>query len=191
MRSNFKLSKKDCALLVIDMQHFFFDKKSDAQVPRSEELVNKIKKLVDVFAENGRPVIYTRHIDSNKKDNLMLRWWQDQLYEDDPMSEIVRDLDTSRGEVVIKHQYDAFLNTDLETILRKKGVKQVVICGVMTNICCETTARSAFMRGFEVYFVSDGTSTHRKEMHEATLLNLSYAFAVLVKADDVLKAFTR
>lgn len=191
MKSTFKLQKSNAALLIIDMQKFFRDKESDAQVPGMNQLVPKMKNLIEVFSKNNRPIIFTRHIDSDDKDNLMLRWWKEQIREDDELSHVVDDFDTSRGEVIIKHQYDAFLYTDLEEILKKKKIKQVVICGVLTNICCETTARSAFMRGFEVYFVTDATATYKKEMHDAALLNLSYGFAVLMTTADILKSLSK
>lgn len=188
MRENFKIHKDKAALLVIDMQRHFCDPDSSFFVPRSDTLAKKLKFLVDTFSQNHRPIIFTRHIDSEQEDNLMLRWWSEKLREEDPMSETVDVLEPSIGTTVIKHQYDGFLHTDLEKILRSKGVSQVVICGVLTNLCCETTARSAFMRGFEVYFVKDGTATFYQEMHEASLLNLSFGFAVLTTIQDVVKA---
>jgi bifunctional isochorismate lyase/aryl carrier protein len=189
MRNDFKISKDSAALIVVDMQRHFCDKESIFFVPKSDALAERLKKLVDVFSENNRPVIFTRHIDSDGEGNLMLRWWSEQIKEDDPMSHVVDTLDAKRGTVVVKHQYDGFLNTELEALLRNKGVRQVVVCGVLTNLCCETTARSAFMRGFEVYFVEDGTATFSKDMHEATLLNLSYGFATLTTINDVIKSF--
>ncbi|UCG93007.1 MAG: cysteine hydrolase [candidate division WOR-3 bacterium] len=188
MKEAFELRKDTAALLIIDMQKYFRDKESDAQVPGMNQLVPNMKNLIQVFNENNCPIIFTRHIDSDDKDNLMLRWWKEQIREDDELSQVIEDFDTSGGKVIIKHQYDAFLYTDLEEILKKKKIKQIVICGVLTNICCETTARSAFMRGFEVYFVTDATATYKKEMHEAALLNLSYGFAVLMTTADVLMA---
>jgi bifunctional isochorismate lyase/aryl carrier protein len=191
MKEAFELKKDTAALLIIDMQKFFRDKESDAQVPGMNQLVPKIKNLIEVFNKDNRPIIFTRHIDSDDKDNLMLRWWKEQIREDDELSQVIEDFDTNRGEVIIKHQYDAFLYTDLEEILKKKKIKQVVVCGVLTNICCETTARSAFMRGFEVYFVTDATATYKKEMHDAALLNLSYGFAVLKTCDEIIKTITK
>ncbi|MGB7055991.1 MAG: isochorismatase family cysteine hydrolase [bacterium] len=188
MREDFKIDRDRVALLVIDMQRHFCDKDSSFFVPKSDVLANKLKNLVESFRVCDRPVIFTRHIDSDDQGNLMLRWWSEKIREDNPMSKVVDILDASIGTTVIKHQYDGFLNTDLGGILHSKGVRQVVICGVLTNLCCETTARSAFMRGFEVYFVEDGTATFSKEMHEAALLNLSYGFAILTKIDDVIKA---
>jgi bifunctional isochorismate lyase/aryl carrier protein len=185
MRTHFRLQLQNAALLVIDMQKYFVDKASRAYVPSADTLTQKIKKLIDTFDKNNRPIIFTRHIDV--EGSLMEKWWQENIKEDDPMSEIAHDLEANRGEVVIKHQYDAFLDTNLEMILDNKGVEQVVICGVLTNLCCETTARSAFMRGFEVYFTVDGTATYKKEMHKATLLNLSYGFAIPVTVSEVIK----
>lgn len=188
MHEDFKIQKDKATLLVIDMQRHFCDPESSFFVPHSDQLANKLRTLVDTFHKNSRPVIFTRHLDSDQKDNLMLRWWSEKIKKENPMSEIAEILGPSQGTVVVKHQYDGFLHTDLEKILHSKGIRQVVICGVLTNLCCETTARSAFMRGFEVYFVKDGTATFNQSMHEAALLNLSYGFAVLTTIQDVVKA---
>ena len=92
----------------------------------------------------------------------------------------------SNGIVLKKSQYDAFYDTSLEDVLKKNRVSQVVICGVMTHLCCETTARSAFMRGFEVFFTVDGTATYNKNFHLATLLNLSHGFATPTLVNELL-----
>ena len=91
-------------------------------------------------------------------------------------------------EVLDKSQYDAFYQTSLEGHLRAEGVTQVVICGVMTHLCCETTARSAFTRGFQVFFTVDGTATYNMDHHRATLVNLSHGFAVPVLVKDMVSA---
>ena len=93
-----------------------------------------------------------------------------------PDSAIIALLDTSKGVVLQKKQYDAFHQTDLESILRGRGVEQVVVTGVMTHLCCETTARAAFVRGFEVFFCVDGTATYTEELHHAALLTLTHGF---------------
>ena len=185
MRDSFKLNIQTAALLIIDMQKYFCDDDGRANVSGTDILKTNIKKLIDMFVKVNQPIIFTRHID--KPGSLMEKWWSENLKQDDPQSAITNDFDTNRGELLVKHQYDAFLNTDLESRLKKKEIKQVIICGVLTNLCCESTARSAFMRGFEVYFVSDATATYKKEMYEGTLVNLAYGFAILVKTDDVIK----
>jgi isochorismate hydrolase len=59
----------------------------------------------------------------------------------------------------------------------------------MTHLCCETTARSAFMHGFETFFTVDGTATYNEAFHRAALLNLSHGFALPLTVDEVLDVF--
>jgi len=104
---------------------------------------------------------------------------------DNPQSAIIPDFDFSNRYVLRKSQYDAFFGTLLEDTLHKKGVSQVVVSGVMTHLCCETTARSAFVRGFEVFFIVDGTATLNEDHHLAALLNLSHGFATPILAAEI------
>ena len=189
MSRSFRLHKDKCALFVIDMQRHFCEREGSMYVRGSPRIIKNIRKLLSLFSEHERPVIFTRHIDSTDPDNLMLRWWSGLIKESDPMSEITSALDTSVGSIIKKPQYDAFLYTPLEEKLTAQNIRQVAICGVLTNCCCETTARSAFMRGFEVYFVTDASGTYGKKMHNASLLNLAYGFATLMTVEGVGNAF--
>ena len=115
----------------------------------------------------------------------MSRWWKDLITIEDSLSAIIADFDFSNRYVLRKSQYDAFYKTGLENYLTKQGISQVVISGVMTHLCCETTARSAFVRGFEIFFLIDGTATYNKEHHMAALLNLSHGFATPVLVEEI------
>lgn len=53
----------------------------------------------------------------------------------------------------------------------------VIVCGVLTNLCCETTARSAFVHDYSVWFLGDGTASRRPDLHTASILNLEYGVA--------------
>jgi nicotinamidase-related amidase len=55
------------------------------------------------------------------------------------------------------------MKLDLEKILRAKGIQDLIISGMMTNLCCETTARDAFMRDYRVFFLIDGTATGKED----------------------------
>ncbi|MCK4594746.1 isochorismatase family protein, partial [bacterium] len=85
----------------------------------------------------------------------------------------------------------AFFETPLEALLNEKQVTQLVICGVMTHLCCETTARSAFVRGFQVILPVDATATYTKELHRATLLTLSHGFAIPLLTKNLVKLVER
>ena len=73
--------------------------------------------------------------------------------------------------IVTKHRYGAFENTDLDLVLRSNHIKSVIITGVATNVCCETTARQAF-KDYYVLFTSDCCATYSQAQHDATLFNI-------------------
>jgi isochorismate hydrolase len=88
--------------------------------------------------------------------------------------------------VIVKCRYSAFTGTPLDMVLRSLGVEDLIIGGVMTNLCCETTARDAFNRDFNVFFLGDGTATANQELHASALRNISYGFGrVLAVAEAV------
>jgi bifunctional isochorismate lyase/aryl carrier protein len=176
------------ALLVVDMQGWFLEPTSHAYLPCAAHIVPGLVSLSRVFRENGLPVVFTRHLNTQEDAGALGLWWSDLIRVEDPLSEIASALDTSVGVVLTKNQYDAFHGTGLEDMLRERGVKRVVVTGVATHLCCETTARSAFVRGFEVTFPVDGTATYDEHHHLATLLNLSHGFATTTRVQDLVDA---
>ncbi len=118
-------------------------------------------------------------------------WWQGMCIEGSPESEIHRDLAPLPSEkVVLKHRYSAFYNTDLETILRCLKIEDLVITGIMTNMCCESTARDAYFRDYRVFFLADGTGSINEEMQVASLLNLAFGFAHVTTSDRIVEGLT-
>ncbi len=179
------------ALLVLDMQDYFLDPSSHAYIPSAAAILPGIRQLVSVWTEGNLPVIFTRHLNTPQNARGMAVWWRDLIQESSPLSTITGSLDVTSGMLIEKSQYDAFLGTSLEPELRRLEISQVVICGVMTHLCCESTARSAFMRGFDVFFTVDGTATFTAAFHAATLLNLSHGFAIPLMIDEVVSAVQR
>jgi nicotinamidase-related amidase len=100
------------------------------------------------------------------------------------MDGLVRD-----GDYVIttKRTYDSFFGTDLEMQLRSRGRDAIIVSGVMTNYCCEATARSGFDRGYHVIFMSDLTATDSALCHEATLLTMRRGYARVMDRVEVLQ----
>ena len=109
--------------------------------------------------------------------------------EGSPQSEMLPDVAPLTGEkVVLKHRYSAFYNTDLETVLRCQKVEDIVISGIMTNMCCESTARDAYYRDYRVFFPADATGSITEEMHVGSLLNLAFGFAFVTTSGALLQA---
>ena len=174
-------------LLVLDMQRFFLEPGSHAFIPSAPAILSGLNRLIMAFSKTGRPVIYTRHVNSAENAGLMGRWWRDTIGAEGEYSLLCGELNVPPdGPVLRKSQYDAFHNTELEAILVKNKIDTVVIGGVMTHLCCETTARSAFMRGFNVTFLADGTAAYTAAHHRASLLNLAHGFAHIVTVEALL-----
>ncbi len=176
------------ALLVVDMQQFFLDPGSPTFACGGAAILPTLKRVVGSFRKAGRPVIFTRHVHhpDDLDSGIMGWWWEGMCLEGSPESEIHPELAPRRNEkVILKHRYSAFYNTDLETVLRCLKVEDLVITGVMTNLCCESTARDAYYRDYRVFVPADGTGTINEEMHLASLLNLAYGFAFVTTTDAI------
>ncbi len=176
------------ALLVLDMQAYFLEPASHAYVPSAKAIVDGVVELVESAYASDVPVIFTQHLNTVANAGMMSTWWKELISAENPLHQIIPAFDLSKARVIQKSQYDAFYDTGLGELLHELSVKQVIICGVMTHLCCETTARSAFMRGFEVFFPVDGTATYRLDYHRASLLNLAHGFASIVLIKDILQA---
>ncbi|KRZ79458.1 Protein transport protein Sec24B [Trichinella papuae] len=159
------------ALLVIDMQEEFRQ--------CAVKIVNQLNKTIQICRQNNVPVIFTQHghrqpsIDAGQ----LVEQWGSVIEYGSKEWQMMPEVNLLPTDYIIseKRRYDAFYGTILGEMLRKLDVNTLVISGVMTNLCCETTTRSAFVRDFRVFFLSDGTATVSEEMHKASLLNISYA----------------
>jgi len=185
----FNLDKDHTALLVIDMQNYFVHETGNAFILESREILDNIKSMQELFRSKGLPVIFTSHSHkSAESDGGNLTWWWDDYCQEGTFGAQIYDkIKPIDGEKVIhKHRYSAFEGTDLEITLRNLGITDLVITGVMTNLCCETTARYAFVKDYKVQFVCDATATGHEEFHIATLKNMAYGFAPVVTTKEVL-----
>jgi nicotinamidase-related amidase len=183
-----RLNVAASALLVVDMQRFFLDPKSPTFTCGGAAIVPALKSLLAAFRRVGRPVIYTRHVHhpEDLDSGIMGWWWGGKCLEGSPDSEVHPELaPLPRDKVVLKHRYSAFYNTDLETVLRCLKVEDLVITGIMTNMCCESSARDAYYRDYRVFVPADGTGTVNEEMHLASLLNLAFGFAFVTTSEAI------
>ncbi|MBO4207290.1 isochorismatase family protein [Micromonospora echinofusca] len=138
------------ALVVVDVQESF------RQLPlwpyrSNPDLVGRVDRLVDAARERGDLVVWVLHAE----------WGSGTVF--DPAGGYVRLLDgltPQAGEPQLtKTAHNAFTTTGLHQILTGHGVRDLVICGIRTEQCCETTARLGFDLGFRVTFVTDATMT--------------------------------
>ena len=116
----------------------------------------------------------------------------DLYTEGSPTAELHPALDVAPSDLIVnKTRYGAFHGTDLAEQLRDRGIDTVIISGIATNICCETTAREAAQHDFCVVFLSDGTATKEMngvaadDLQRATLASLGMVFAQIATIDEV------
>jgi nicotinamidase-related amidase len=183
------LNASRSALIVTDMQTFFLDPGSPTFTCGGLAILPGVKRLIETFRAHNLPVIYTRHVHhpDHLDSGIMGWWWEGMCIEGSPESEVHPELaPLPKEKQILKHRYSAFYNTDLETILRVLKVEDLVISGVMTNMCCESTARDAYYRDYRIFFLADGTGSINEEMHLASLLSLSLGFAHVTTVEQVL-----
>jgi isochorismate hydrolase len=174
------------ALLILDMQRHFLDPLSHAFVPSAPVIVPVIERLAKTFNEAGRPVIATQHVNAPDEAGMMGEWWGDLIGPGTLPAELDPRIEALATELVLKTRYDAFHDSALPNALEELGVRQLVITGVMTHLCVETTARAAFVRDFAVFVPADATATYNREFHRASLVNLAHGCAAVVPSGVLL-----
>jgi ureidoacrylate peracid hydrolase len=187
------------ALIVVDMQNFFLSP-DGLNIETAREIIPGVNELAAATRKSGGTVVFLRHTyvgsgrgampglrlpdDSLRQmfvAGLSERTWGHTLH---PEIEV-----DDKDIIVKKYRPSAFLpnSSNLDEILRERGIDTLVITGTATNVCCESTARDAQMMDYRVLFVADCTATSNDELHNAALLNLQCYFAEIISKDDVLR----
>jgi isochorismate hydrolase len=175
-----------CALLVIDMQQYF--------LPIAAPILGNVLSVIEACNSKGVKIIFTRHghRDVSKDSGMLDKWWGDLIEYGSKDWELIDYLKpTNTDEIVDKNRYSVFQGTGLEERLKSSKIEELIITGVMTNCCCETTARDAFVRDFRVFFVSDATATVNDELHIASLKNLAYGFAHIISTEQLCRHLSK
>jgi ureidoacrylate peracid hydrolase len=171
------------ALLVIDMQNGFCRRegsftRTGMGLEGADVAVRNAAEAVRQARRSGIPVVFTRHLyrpgradeGSSLKQNSPALAGVDGLKAGSWDAHVVDELGCGPTDLVVdKVRFDAFQWTSLEPLLRGLGVTELVVCGVVTNICVETTVRSAFMRDYPVTLLADCCAAKTRRLHELSL----------------------
>src|SRR5487761_1491761 len=171
------------ALLVVDMQNGFCH--PDGSFPKigrglegAMDAVANAAIAVGQAREAGIPVVFTRHVyrPGRPDEGAALVRNSPELAGVDGLAagtwdaEVVAELGCGPGDLVVdKVRFDAFQWTSLEPLLRGLGVTELVVCGVVTNLCVETTIRSAFMRDYPVTLLADCCAARTRRLHDLSV----------------------
>lgn len=203
------LNPGKAALLVVDMQEcqvrrdgapykmmtavapglldYFMQRVADVAEPN-------IVRIVGAARDCGMPIVFTK-LASYDKDGRdlprQIRVWNDRAKEawgsapvphkDDPAARVVGSLEPREDEmVIVKTTSGVFTATQLEHLLKNMGVEQLVVCGVLTNMCVEGSARAGAELGFDVFVVDDACAAWSDSVHRASLRSFEMVFGTVV-----------
>jgi nicotinamidase-related amidase len=181
-----KREGRKAALLVIDCQNYFLDPGSPSYLAGSRRIVPRINRLAAAAGSAGMPVVFTAHRSPSKPGNMMAERYQRLPAGDE--CRLWRGIRRPKGSVLLgKEHYSAFQATGLATRLRRLRVQEILLCGVMTHLCVDTTARHGFMLGFKPTVIGDACCSKDRAYHRAALLALEHGFADIATTEEVIK----
>ena len=206
-----KVRPSHAALIVVDMQNDFLAEggmmdKLGLDISPMQSMVPKLVNFIEKAREVALPIIYIQAIYASENN-----WYLSDVYLEQSLrrgktrnveleypvcekgswnADFYNGIKPLPGEIVVqKHRYSAFVNTDLDTILRSKGIRTLIMSGVVTNVCVESTTREGFMRDYYIVFLKDCTAAYSAELHRNTLTNVGLHFGEVVDSIDVIKCW--
>jgi nicotinamidase-related amidase len=209
------LDPRTTALVIVDMQEYFLNSASpysraiESVVPgmlgyfqeRGRGVVEpSLRRLLEFFRAHGLRVVYTTLASELPDGSDLMPILQKRNAASraevgdvaippraDAWARIVAALEPRPGELVVnKTTFGTFNSTGLDHALRSLGIASLVVGGVVTNVCVETTARDAADRGYQVVLLDDGCAALSQEAHEVTLLSIGVYFGRVRRTDEVL-----
>lgn len=196
---DFPVVPSKMALVNVDMQNCFVEN-SPIAAPGGPEVLVRINRLIDACHEAGVMVIHTSHVVRTDGSNIGVMGEiippvnQGVIDKGSPSAALHDDLHVADGDVLLdKPRFGSFHGTDLELILRSKGIDTIIVSGIATNVCCETTAREANVRDFRVFFLDDGTATFgvgalsAEDIQVATCATLGAFFAQVISTEAMIE----
>jgi nicotinamidase-related amidase len=162
---NFPVIPRRTALINVDMQNCFVEG-YPVSAPDGPRVLGRINRLAAACRAAGILVIHTAHVlradgsNAGVMGELIPEIRAGMINRGSQASALNKSLVVDHRDILLeKPRFGAFQGTDLELILRSHDINSVIISGIATNVCCDTTAREAATRDFRVFFLSDGTAT--------------------------------
>ena len=193
------------ALIVVDVQNDFcavggMMEKEGFDLTAVQAMADRLPSLIKTARAAGVLIIFVKNVYTSDGNVYLSDSWLEQARraregsytrrdvcrEGSWEGDFFGDVRPEPGDAVVtKHRFSAFRDTDLDLILRSHGIRTLVMTGVASNVCVETTAREGFVRDYYIVFTSDGTATYADIDHQATLRNMDRFFGQVASVDDV------
>ena len=199
------LDPRKAALVVIDMQNHFMAPGFMAETPTAREVVPNVNRLAQALRDMGGHVVWIQNVTTGTRES----WSTYHEFLQMPERAAKRYASMEDGaeghklwpglEVLPedacmnKRRYSAFLqgSSDIERHLRARGIDTVMVVGVATQVCCESTARDACMLNFKTLMISDACATDSDELHNASLNAFYQNFGDVQSVEEVIASLQR
>jgi nicotinamidase-related amidase len=183
------------------MQNCFVEG-SPVAAPNGLEVLGRVNQLASRCRDAGILVIHARHVlrpDGSNAGILseipLIR--QGMINQGSDSAAFHKHLVIDEKDIILdKPRFGAFHGTDLELLLRSRGIDTIIVTGISTSVCCETTAREAAVRDFHVLFVNDATATFGvgdlsvEEVQKATCATIDFVFGKVVTVEEVMQTIS-
>ncbi len=205
------LHPKHTALVIVDVQNDYcekggFSQKKGEYLSKGNEIIEKLHSLIEKAREVGVQVIYTQNtiLPNHKSDSAArLRFLMKIHGLDDPRSlppvvlegswghQVVEEIKPKNGDIVVKkYRPSAFVGTNLDMVLRSNNTKTLLITGVATQVCVDSTARDALFHEYFVVIARDCVDSSAKDLHEAALKIMETYYDVL-DSDQIIEIWNK
>ncbi|WP_306812928.1 cysteine hydrolase family protein [Paenibacillus soyae] len=190
-----RLDQKNAAVIVVDVQNDYCHPdgaiaKSGSDVSAAKKMMPGLRSLLDAARQHNVPIIFlqTNHEKATDSEVWLSRFpdgvnpichtgsWGAEFYEIEPQPDDI---------VVKKHRYSGFINTRLESVLHTLKIETLILSGVSTNLCVESTARDGFMLDFHIVLIKDACAAFTQEEHDMTLKTVDTYFGMVADSNQV------
>ena len=194
------------ALVVVDLQNGFMAPGQPAETPNAREIVPAVNRLAGATRATGGTVVWIQNTITPESIEAWSVWFGDfgtgewgprmqrAFTPGDFGHAIYPSLEVKPGDLTVrKTRFSALIQgaSDLDAILRARGIDTLIVVGTATNVCCESTARDAMMLNYKVFFVSDANACRTDEEHNATLGIMTVMFADFRSTDEMIALLER
>ena len=150
------------AIILVDFEKEWTYKSSDYFIGDVSKLIEKTNKLIDYCRKNDYKIIFTTHIEKDSDEAFATN---------SENIEIIDEINKQDYDVLItKNKISPFYQTDLEKHL--EGIDEIIICGILTNLCVRSLAQDAYDRDFEIKIIKDCCRAFDEETHNFTIKDL-------------------
>jgi ureidoacrylate peracid hydrolase len=184
------IESQTSAVLVIDMLNDFLVEGGKMVLPGGDHIVPNQKDVVDAARKLNIPVIYVNdaHRPGLREDREFLKRGQ-HCIEGTWGAKVIDALKPTAEDIIItKRRFSGFFETDLDLTLKDLGIRNLVVMGVVTNICVRSTIHDAFFRGYEVIVPTDCVEATGPREQESSLYDIETHFGDLADSRQIIKA---